>query len=71
MPVTLSKDAGASGQPALGQMEPDWLGQQPRAGFCHQAFFYAGRNEFVQALESFVRAGLATGDKVLVVLMRS
>jgi anti-sigma regulatory factor (Ser/Thr protein kinase) len=38
------------------------------AGFCHEALFYAGRDEFLHGTAAFIRQGLASGEPALVVV---
>src|SRR3954466_10902025 len=41
----------------------------PRAlGFVHEAFFYAGADEFADRIGAFVRAGVEAGEPVLVMV---
>jgi anti-sigma regulatory factor (Ser/Thr protein kinase) len=44
-------------------------GQHPGVDrFCHQALFYAGTEDFLEATGSFVEAGLSAGEPVMVTL---
>jgi anti-sigma regulatory factor (Ser/Thr protein kinase) len=38
------------------------------AGFCHEALFYAGHDEFLHGTAAFIREGLAAGEPALVVV---
>ncbi|HZU80185.1 MAG TPA: sensor histidine kinase [Acidimicrobiales bacterium] len=41
-----------------------------RSGFRHEAFFYAGMEDFAEGVASFVRGGLDAGEPVMVALRR-
>ena len=52
-------------------MNPDAVhgGGDPRErGFRHEAFLYAGRDEFVHGTAAFIRDGLGAGEPTLVVV---
>lgn len=42
-----------------------------RAGFRHEAFFYAGTEDFIEGVASFVRGGLHAGEPVMVALRQA
>jgi anti-sigma regulatory factor (Ser/Thr protein kinase) len=44
---------------------------RPTTAFRHEAFFYAGLDEFARAMTAFIRAGLAADEPVLVVVVPS
>src|SRR5215216_509927 len=43
-------------------------GDHERTGFNHEAFLYAGRDEFLHGTTTFVREGVAAGQPALVVV---
>jgi anti-sigma regulatory factor (Ser/Thr protein kinase) len=46
----------------------DGCGTRVETGFCHEAFLYAGRDEFLHGTTAFIRDGLAADEPTLVVV---
>jgi anti-sigma regulatory factor (Ser/Thr protein kinase) len=47
---------------------PDRSGAKAANGFRHEAAFYAGADEFVRRMSSFVREGVGSGERVMVMV---
>ena len=62
--------AGYSRQVEYGTVKSDRVPADDHAteGFHHEAFLYAGRDEFLQGTASFIREGLSAGEPALVVV---